>query len=185
MSSGTRGSPHEAWGDILPRLGEAYNAVKSDLDKLQKCSILDVDLDDPQIAEAVINVFDAFRNVRIGGVRLGPTGASKVIHLLHPRLFVMIDEKIRRAYHALHPKRGRRHTPGRCYLEFLRQSQSIARSLADKAGGEERLWEAHKSTIPPNSRAALETLGVDEPIAKLLDECNYVAITRNQLNELL
>ena len=177
--------PLEARSELLLKLKDAYDFVKDSLSKLQKYSILDADLGDPQIVEAVIGIFEVFRKVRVNRVELGFTGTSKLMHLLYPKLFIMADQSIRKAYHVLHSRQSMKHALAKCYLEFLRQSQIIARSLVKNVGREEKLWEAHKSLIPPNSRIVLEALDVDEPLTKLLDECNYTALTRKYLNNLI
>ena len=68
------------------------------------------------------------------------TGASKVLHIINPDLFMMWDSKIRNAYHKLH--RDKNHEIKQCYIEFLQQSQEIVRELL-RSTTESKLWEEH------------------------------------------
>lgn len=88
-----------------------------------------------------------------------------------PDLFVMWDSEIRKNYHKLHQNKW--DTIDQCYVEFLKQTQEIARGLLHQRSAEE-IWKMHPiHSIEPQlvelfSRASVKSL------PKMIDECNYV-----------
>ena len=71
------------------RLVEATKNQRENLDKLKKETILGVRLD--KVASVIKEVYNGTKIKH-----LGPTGISKILHLLNPELFVMWDNDIRR-----------------------------------------------------------------------------------------
>lgn len=67
-----------------------------------------------------------------------------------------------------------------CYLEFLKQSQDIIRALLKKKT-EEDLWEEHSAFL--RDKNFVKAFSFEEPILKMLDECNfyYIKIKKNEI----
>lgn len=114
-------------------LVEVIKNQRGNLDKLRRETILDVRLG--EVASIIKAVYDGMK-VR----HLGPTGISKVLHLLNPELFVMWDLDIRRK---INDKSFSASSRG--YFDFLRWIQSelieatagrIIDEIRDEVGGE-------------------------------------------------
>ena len=87
---------------------------------------------------------------------VGPTGASKILHLLKPNVFVMWDQEIRRQYGVSDNEEG--------YLEFLAEMKSLLKELLDEYG---RRYDAENpvATLVGKYR---------KPLTKLIDEYNWL-----------
>jgi hypothetical protein len=149
---------------------EAYRSSKNDLDILKNKRLETVDLRDSDIVKRIKDTFRSFSKYR----SIETTGASKAIHLINPKLFMMWDSEIRRNYHRLHPfYRIKAETFAECYVEFMKNMQDVARSILQKKSMK-RIWKMHlvrskdPQLVNAFSQAAVETL------PKMLDECNYV-----------
>jgi hypothetical protein len=95
---------------------DAYEESKKDL-KIFREKLENIDLDDTNIRDAIKNIFLKFSSK--SSIRC--TGASKILHLINPRVFMMWDLKIRGAYHRLHVKHrsyDENQKIAECYLEF-------------------------------------------------------------------
>jgi len=98
------------------------------------------------------------------GRRYESTDTSKILHAIIPKLFVMWDDRIRRAL--VGEERN-----GRCYaFEFLPHMQKLALSIV-----ESYIYEKGGNHIDACTRISLMAEGYT--IAKLLDEYNYVKYT--------
>lgn len=75
------------------------------------------------------------------------TGASKVLHLILPNLFMMWDKSIREAYHKLHS--SSEHSEEDCYLDFLHQTQGVIRNIL-REKTEKELWKKHIESLDKN-----------------------------------
>ena len=62
-----------------------------------------------------------------------------------------------------------------CYLEFLKQSQEIIRTILSKRS-ENDIWNDHLTFIDKDFMAAFS---FKESMLKMLDECNYIRFTLN------
>jgi hypothetical protein len=111
-------------------------------------------------------IVDIFQNAR-KSEGLGPTGVSKVLSILNPQLFVMWDKEICDHYHSLHRMRGQYHqkASGECYFEFLKDMQHEANEFITYSSKEEI------------ENGLCEISGYNKPIAKALDEFNYMIYT--------
>jgi len=98
---------------------------------------------------------------------IGRTGASKVLHMMVPKVFVMWDDNICDAYHLLHS--GHKAQEGTCYRQFITTSNEIADSVLSKTS-EEELSIKHPS---------FQVSGFKKTLAKMIDECNYARFTLN------
>ena len=89
------------------------------------------------------------------------TGASKLLHILNPKLFVMWDEEIRDHYHTMH---GSQHKKGdkQCYFSFL---QDMHQELNNVLG------EKSKEPLLDELGAIA---GYNKTLAKALDEYNFI-----------
>lgn len=124
-----------------------------------------LDLEDARLGEDIKSIFLEFSSKR----SIGFTGASKVLHLLNPHLFMMWDASIRKAYHKLH-KRCHKEGDEECYLEFLKQSQEIVEAILSRIS-EDALWREHLKFV---DKEFMNAFSFREGILKMLDECNYV-----------
>jgi len=115
------------------RLVEAIENQRQNLDKLKKGTILSIRLD--KVASIIKEVYNGTK-IR----HLGPTGISKMLHLLNPELFVMWDNNIRRK---IGKKPFRASSSG--YLNFLKWIQNelieatkgrTVEEIRNKIGGE-------------------------------------------------
>ena len=111
-------------------------------------------------------IVDIFQNAR-KSKGVGPTGASKILSILNPQLFVMWDEEIYNHYHFLHRRRGQYHQKAnsKCYFEFLKDMQHEANEFITYSSKEKIENGLH------------EISGYNKPIAKALDEFNYMIYT--------
>ena len=116
-------------------------------------------------SEALNDAKEAFQ--RISSVRgIGATSASKILHLLRPRFFVMWDKEIaEKKYHVAMNADG--------YVEFLKKCQSELKALLAK----------YKELGIKDPESWL-TRKYGKPLAKLLDEYNWL-LTRPWLQRIL
>ncbi|MBA7529710.1 hypothetical protein ES705_21908 [subsurface metagenome] len=147
---------------------DAYNKHKNDLLILEKERL--VNLDFSKFEGKIRNIFSSFSSKK----SIGFTGASKVLHILLPNLFMMWDERIRAVYHRVHLIK--RHDTSDCYIEFLKQTQQIVKEIL-KNIGEEILWSKHLEFI---DKGFVSTFLFQETILKMVDECNYMRIRKKQ-----
>ena len=111
----------ELWGvrraavNISPiELSSRILELKAKLASMDK-SILEIDLD--QMGDEIKEIFKKISSIR----NVGPTSASKILHLLKPQLFIMWDMDIAKTYRVKTSPTG--------YLEFLKRCQLILRSI--------------------------------------------------------
>jgi hypothetical protein len=131
--------------DILDFLKKWRIRVRIDRRKLEKAiqenqptlsrlnrkeyQIANVDLGDPKTRDAIVGLFGAFsKEVSIG--RNTYTGASKILHVMVPNLFVMWDDAIRWAYAC----RSQDAEHGEDYFTFLKRTQSELREAVRSYG---------------------------------------------------
>jgi hypothetical protein len=158
----------EIWGVRIAvnisedELCSKINELKQQLEQLnlepKQLEQFKVNLDD--LGQWIRKAFDQICSVRY----VGPTSASKILHLLLPGLFVMWDKYIAEEFRVEMNSQG--------YLEFLRKSQDTLRSLMNdyrNRGLENPEYELYRK--------------YGKPLTKLLDEYNWLTITRkNRLN---
>jgi len=150
--------------DIL----DAYEEAREGLEGLRGERLERLDLD--EVGDVIRDVFSAFSSKK----SIGFTGASKILHVLNPHVFMMWDYSIRNAYHKLH---GGNHRVGDedCYLEFLGQSRQIVEAvLSERSEGD--LWSEHLAFM---DERFVKAFSFEETILKMLDECNYVRFKLN------
>jgi hypothetical protein len=117
------------WG----RLIEAIKNQRENLGKLKNETVLCVSFD--KVSSVINEIYEATKVKH-----LGPTGISKILHLLNPELFMMWDDKIRKDITAT-PFSGN----SKGYLNFLKWIQKelievtenhTLEEIKDKIGGE-------------------------------------------------
>ena len=142
---------HSTLGEIWPSL--------SDL----KCNtILDVDLCDSTMRDLIGCCFDRMAKSN-AKKRNEATGASKMLHMINPKLFLMWDASIVRGYGG--------HFNVLLYTDFLRRMQMLAKFAIKQV----RENEPHYS----DETAIASLTGCKRTLAKTLDEYNYVKFTLN------
>lgn len=133
--------------DIVNFLKEWRVRVKIDKHKLQQAirrkrlllsqlrkrrnNIVSVNLDDARLHDTIVELFDTFSRVSIG--RRTYTGASKILHVLVPDLFVMWDDTIRCAYGCRRRKKG---DDSDKYFTFLKRVQLEAKEAIESCCSE-------------------------------------------------
>lgn len=159
--------PTDVKASLEKDIMDSYYACKPYLDYFRSKNLAQLSRKD---IEKIGDIFYTFSSKK----SIGFTGASKILHLINPNVFMMWDAGIRGAYHKLH--REKKHGDRECYIEFMCQSQEIARELL-KITNEDELWKEHLSFVV--DRDFVQAFSFRESILKMLDECNYVKFTRN------
>jgi len=97
----------------------------------------------------------------------GVAATSKLLHIIHPELFIMWDKAICNHYHDIHKKKGMWHLKGHdvCYFEFLKEMQKEIKDIL------------RQSSIKKVEQGLNEISGYKKTIVKGLDEVNYMIIT--------
>ena len=135
------------------------------MNQLQGKTILDVDLHgeigDEKIGDLICHCFKslAMCNPR---QRNEATGASKILHIIYPQLFIMWDAAIRCGYGGHN---------WIWYTDFLRRMQILTRHAIKQV----RENEPHHS----DATAIASLSGCKHTLAKTLDEYNFMKYTRN------
>ncbi|MEM2777060.1 MAG: hypothetical protein QXU83_07340 [Candidatus Bathyarchaeia archaeon] len=152
--------------DIIKAYEESRRTLESFKNERLELLVLEDDLTKEKIKTAFFN-FSSKKSI-------GSTGASKILHIINPHVFMMWDTNIRNSYHKLHKKN---HKTGdeECYFEFLKQCQEIVRAIL-KQKSEEDLWKIHHNFL---DKDFIEALSFKENILKMLDECNFVRFKLN------
>lgn len=102
----------------------------------------------------------ALRDGRTSSVTVGPTGASKVLHIVRPQALPPWDDPIRKALGFDSGSGG--------YLRYLRDVRTVVLSLHKQA--------ANAGIDPADLSAAVGR--PDSALPKLVDEYNWITITR-------
>jgi len=127
-----------------------------------------------KVYEKICGLNVPYRNRK---VRIGPTGTSKILHLLFPNLFVIWDRKWVRE------KQGYGETSSE-YVRYLSNKreilQGVVQSFMKQNGGNaataiKTIEELHADDL---SKKGFEMF--KEPVTKLLDEINYTIQTKAQ-----
>jgi hypothetical protein len=162
--------PTEVKANLENDILEAYKKSKEKLEELKGKRLECLDLSDNKLGENIKSIFSVFSSKE----SIGFTGASKILHLLNPYVFMMWDIRIRNAYHSLH---GKNHKVGdsECYLEFLKQSQQTIKAILSKMT-EDDLWNSHLTFL---DKEFMEAFSFRESMLKMLDECNWVRFKPN------
>jgi len=160
--------PKEVRDNLENDITEAYMKTKLELEKLKGERL--ENLNDGELKETIKRIFLEFSSKK----SIEFTGASKILHVLNPFVFMMWDNNIRNAYHMLHTDNHKSGSP-ECYLEFLKQSKEIIKTILSKRS-ENDIWSNHLTFIDKDFMTAFS---FRESMLKMLDECNYVRFKLN------
>ena len=142
----------------IPAIRSALNEILPELNTLHCKTILDVDLCDQSTSELICRSFKRLANFGYGNKA---TGASKMLHIIYPELFLMWDGAIRCGYG------GHKWI---WYTDFLRRMQRLANYAINQI----------EKDCGVSREYAIESLKCDgHTLAKALDEYNYVKFTLN------
>ena len=129
-------------------------------------------LSDASIEASVVNdaVFDATELAfdRLTSIRdVGPTTASKILGVLHPRFFVMWDTPIQRLYF-----RSAK-CDGRAYVIFMKEMRNSALSIVS---------DASKREIEDPAETISEEINLNPPftLAKFVNDYVWLTVTRKK-----
>ncbi len=154
------------------QLAEQLRSSKDAFQKLQGKSLLDINLDDKEIKDAIKRAYEAAKVKYIGA-----TAISKILHLLNPEIYVMWDEDIRKKYKVAGSAGG--------YLKFLKlMKEEVKSALEEEAKrrgcSEEKVAEEICRELPSKE------LGQEysrKTLAKLIDEYNWWVVHRSSDQE--
>ena len=146
----------------------AYGKCKQDLIKLNGRNLSELSLHkEGDLIRRIFSIFSSKPSLEY-------TGASKVLHIINPEIFMMWDASIRDTYHKLH--KDKNHKIEDCYLEFLKQSQEIINCILTTSN-EDKLWQHHLDFMDRNF---IDAFSIKETILKMLDECNFMKFKRKE-----
>jgi len=165
--------PHEDKLKLDNEILESFRNSKEELEKLKDMRLENLDLNNPEIVASIEKIFNEFSSKK----SIKYTGASKVLHIINPSVFMMWDDKIRNAYHKLHRGTHKSNEYTKCYIEFLKKSQEIIKSLLQKKN-EEYFWNVHLSFV---DKEFVRSFSFKETMLKMLDECNYWLFTKSKV----
>lgn len=161
------------------KLEEAIINSEPTLRKLRKHSVVSINLDarieidgeTKSLHDVVVGLFDLFS--KVSKTRKNYTGASKILHVLAPRFFVMWDDTIRCAYGC------RIKTPedaGKQYFRFLKRSQREAREAVGL------YWYEHNCSIQEAIKRIREQVYQSgyHTMARLVDLYNFQKYTQGK-----
>jgi len=143
---------------ITPDIQDFLRQQGHQIETLEGTTLGHLDSSEVQLASELYWKLSKYESIR-------QTGASKALHMMVPRFFVMWDDKISSAYHRLHS--GHKVQEAACYQEFMRTCNEIAESVMSKAS------EKELSTKHPSFKVS----GFKKTLAKMIDECNYAEFT--------
>jgi len=146
------------WGKLSKQLRESKEVFK----KLDNKSLLEINLEDEEIAKSIKKAYNSAKVKYIG-----PTAVSKILHLFNPELFVMLDDEIRKEYECGGSAEG--------YLEFLKKmKEEIEEAIEEKAGEDKcSKKEAVEKICTGLPSDKLGEKYKKKTLAKLIDEYNW------------
>lgn len=139
----------------LEDMKKTLRSLNNKFKKLKGYTLKDVPFENEGIEKAILTIYKDIDSIE----QIGPTATSKIMHIINPRLFIMWDEAIRSDKWGYGCERGTADQ----YIEFMKKMQSIAIALKTN-------WEEKEIEIAIKKRRTL---------TKLIDEANYMGITRN------
>lgn len=169
-------SYEEAW--ILLSFANGWNArmtanfldvhralceIEPDLEKLRAKALLDVCLDDKTL-KLIGRIFEKLATCK-SKERNEATGASKMLHIINPKLFVMWDGAIRSGYICKLEKKD-----WIWYTEFLQEMQRLAKQAVCEVMEQD---ESHS-----RETAIASLTGCKRTLAKAMDEYNFLKYTK-------
>lgn len=112
------------WGDpeIIHNIKETIRQLSRHFEKLKIENLEKIEFD-KNIENTIKEIFNALKNVEVGGGRLlGSVGTSKIMHIILPELFQMWDGQIIYAC-------GYTNNDAENFIKFMKQMQNEAKEL--------------------------------------------------------
>ena len=167
--------------DSAKALARKIEISRDDLSSLRQFNIRNVDLvtvggPSSPVLHAIENCYGAIREPP--EYNIGPTATAKILHILHPDLFVMWDNPILSYFKKQYP--GKVKDSGRGYCEYLRLMQQVAAHVTQ---GFEREEIHPGKTLDTYLSDRLE-YNPAKTMAKYLDEYYWVTQTHFKKIEL-
>jgi len=140
-------------------LKEIRESCSAEMDALSQKVLGELNGDDISLSTKLFETFGQRRSIAW-------TGASKMLNVTLPHVFMIWDSSIRDSYHLLHED----HISGdyvACYSAFMKQSNQIAKEILEKVP-EGKLAELHPTYALSKFKKTL---------AKMMDEANYMTFS--------
>lgn len=165
-------------------LAKQIEISRDDLDSLGQFSIRNVDLEtvggpSTPVLHAIENCYGSIRK---SGHRVGPTATAKILHILHPDLFVMWDNPI--LLYFWKKSRGKVSDSGAGYCEYLRIMQQSANHITQEFEKAELYPVPLSGVFPENYLSTQLQYRHAKTMAKYLDEYYWVTQTHFKKIEL-
>lgn len=154
------------WSDqkIIHNIKEIVRLFSRHFDKLKNEKLEEIEFDE-NIRTTIEKIFNAFRNIEVGGGRrLGSVGTSKMMHIILPELFPMWDIQIRYSY-------GYNNDDAENFIQFMKKMQEEAKELL-------KSWGKTKEELCNEFEFHRER----RTLPKLIDEYNFVLTRKGYIN---
>ncbi len=151
---------------------QIYEGVFPILKQFQNENIVDIKFTD-DIKNDLSKIFNSL--AKCGRtIRFESTDTSKILHAIIPDLFVMWDDKIKKAIIGVRGSGSGKDYDGRCYVyEFLPSMQISAKQFLDSFVRE------HDGDYE-NASKQISKMADGYTLAKLIDEINYLRFTKRR-----
>ena len=157
---------------ILPYL-RALNPFN--INDVDFSAIVNVNNETITVDNAIENCYSTVRNI---GFNFGPTAASKLLHILQPKLFVMADYKIFQHYNEQDNRISDSGQGYVAYLELMKQmANEIITHFQEAALDPPRQQNQDPSAYLSDRMEYNNPTNPPKTLAKYLDEYNWVKIT--------
>lgn len=163
-------------------LAKQIEISRDDLNILSQFSIRNVNLgtgDDPS-SPATHAIENCYVSVRKSGYHIGATATAKILHILHPDLFVMWDNPILSCFMEQYP--GKVKDSGRGYCEYLRLMQQVAGQVTQDFKKAELYPAPLPGAMPEDYLSTQLQYRHAKTMAKYLDEYYWVLVTHGKKN---
>ena len=135
---------------------ETLKSLNNEFKKLQGYTLRDIPLENEDIKNTILTIYEKVDSIKW----IGATAASKIMHVINPHLFMMWDNDIRSKGKGYGYEGGSSNQ----YMEFMEKMKGIAIRLKTDPEKEIEIKIIKKRTL-----------------AKLIDEANYMGITKELL----
>ena len=165
-------------------LAKQIETSRDDLNSLSQFSIRNVDLGTvggppSPVSHAIENCYNSIRK---SGHKVGPTATAKILHILHPDLFVMWDNPILLCFGERSRGKVKVDDSGAGYCEYLRIMQQTANHITQEFKKAELYPVPLSGVFPENYLSAQLQYSHVKTMAKYLDEYYWVLITHWKTN---
>ena len=160
--------PH--FSGSINKLNECFKKIHRDIMALKNKSIDRINLCDKNTKKHIKKIFNPFGDCGKKN-RFESTDASKIIHIILPKLFVMWDNSIRNGMWKDRKWKKPKKFKGEEYVAFLLLMRNEAKDIIDR-------YREQKHCPPKQAISEIEKKGSDYTLAKLIDEYNYIKYTK-------